>query len=779
MCRLLLACAGDGADDIPLDSLVKAKSTTRSKLFGLQRGERLHGFGVAWLPVRGPAGCVVTLRPPLDDLNVRRVAAAAGGRVALAHVRSCACDSCPATTYCPASEPNCQPFARGALVFAHVGILAHHRALAKSGGEAARRADAAGALDCGNSDSAFLFRVFVSLYDETRDVAAALRRLAALVAADAPPSSLNLVAADGAGAAALRFRSPGDGRPPPPLWYARGKRGGVVVASAAVRRDDVDPGAWAEAPAGTLLRWTRAGGLEATRFAPEAPWKFAPAGTERARPPPEDEVPAPPRPPRAPAPAKKDGAALKAADARLRAVVAAAAKDDPAAGKRLAAAKKRIYAALRGAAAVDAAAVDAAVAELEGARAPPPPSYAARLAACGAGGDGDAARAILAELEAARPGAPAAHALALLQARMYDARYEDDGAEGSAGGDRAGVEEVKDVMASESAAFRGVFAAARRGAPSPASLRVLDFGSGDGRYLAEFCRTAAAVLAGGDSLEVVAYDVSAGALRAFRRRCLRDAGFSARGGGPLGAVVKDVAAAGGGTATLTIAFVRGDAVASPEAVEALLRGGAAGDVFDVAVSGWGSTSAIPDLEDARGPSRQDAFVAALCRLAPRLLQVVSSANNFMGPQQTYADLRAARAAAAGDEERRALDARIRLATRPGDFYYPVAGHDYFFSAVTPARERQRLLAAGYAEATISACNVVSFRDILGSAVVAKLERAALRLVDADDHLGLQRLLALGAARATGGAPRRTARLFDPDRTLVDQAARYLISVARR
>jgi len=282
----------------------------------------------------------------------------------------------------------------------------------------------------------------------------------------------------------------------------------------------------------------------------------------------------------------------------------------------------------------------------------------------------------------------------------------------------------------------------------------------------------------GDALEVVAYDVSAGALRAFRRRCLRDAGFSARGGGPLGAVVKDVAAAGGGTAALTIAFVRGDAVASPEAVEALLRCGAAGDVFDVAVSGWGSTSAIPDLEGARGPSRQDGFVAALCRLAPRLLQVVSSANNFMGPQQTYADLRAARDAAAGSDAE-ALDARIRLATRPGDFYYPVAGHDYFFSAVTPARERQRLLAAGFAEATISACNVVSFRDILGSAVVAKLERAALRLVDADDHLGLQRLLALGAARATGEKARRTARLFDPDRTLVDQAARYLISVARR
>ncbi|KAH8074129.1 hypothetical protein JL720_10680 [Aureococcus anophagefferens] len=407
MCRLLLACAGDGADDIPLDSLVKAKSTTRSKLFGLQRGERLHGFGVAWLPVRGPAGCVVTLRPPLDDLNVRRVAAAAGGRVALAHVRSCACDSCPATTYCPAPSRTASPSLRIGL--RDVGILAHHRALAKSGGEAARRADAAGALDCGNSDSAFLFRVFVSLYDETRDVAAALRRLAALVAADAPPSSLNLVAADGAGAVALRFRSLATARPP-----------------------------------------------------------------------------------------------------------------------------------------------------------------------------------------------PLCHATIAVRARA----------------------------------------------------------------------------------------------------------------------------------------------AAPEAVEALLRCGAAGDVFDVAVSGWGARRRSRTSK-TRGPSRRTLLAAALP--PPRLLQVVSSANNFMGPQQTYADLRARAAAAGSDAE--ALDARIRLATRPGDFYYPVAGHDYFFSAVTPARERQRLLAAGFAEATISACNV--------------------------------RLLALGAARATGEKARRTARLFDPDRTLVDQAARYLISVARR
>ena len=40
-----------------------------------------------------------------------------------------------------------------------MGILAHHRELMRSGGEAARRAAAApGCGDAGNSDSAFLFR---------------------------------------------------------------------------------------------------------------------------------------------------------------------------------------------------------------------------------------------------------------------------------------------------------------------------------------------------------------------------------------------------------------------------------------------------------------------------------------------------------------------------------------------------------------------------------------------------------------------------------------------
>ena len=163
MCRLLLVVDGSEQKLLPLVSA--RRQNKRGQLFGLSKGERLHGFGVAWLTGRA-AGAVVTTRPPSDDLNVRRVLGATSSRLALAFIRSCACDRCPATTYCPASDANAQPFVRGGasgLVVAHVGILHHHRELLRDGGEAGRRAAAvADCGDAGNSDAAFLYRLVAS-----------------------------------------------------------------------------------------------------------------------------------------------------------------------------------------------------------------------------------------------------------------------------------------------------------------------------------------------------------------------------------------------------------------------------------------------------------------------------------------------------------------------------------------------------------------------------------------------------------------------------------------
>jgi hypothetical protein len=161
-----------------------------------------------------------------------------------------------------------------------------------------------------------------------------------------------------------------------------------------------------------------------------------------------------------------------------------------------------------------------------------------------------------------------------------------------------------------------------------------------------------------------------------------------------------------------------------------------------------------------------------------LLNVVSSENNFLGPQARFREIRRRRAAAVGEEAAR-LDAELRLATSEGSFYYEVNNEEFFYSAVSPRVEERRLRAAGFRDVDVRACNVASFRDLLASPRLARLERAVLKLVDGNQHLRLQLLLTRLAEKAARRRLRRIAPLFDPDRTLVDQCARYLCSYASR
>ena len=733
MCRLLLVVDDSEQKLLPLVSA--RRQNKRGQLFGLSKGERLHGFGVAWLTGRA-AGAVVTTRPPSDDLNVRRVLGATSSRLALAFIRSCACDRCPATTYCPASDANAQPFVRGGasgLVVAHVGILHHHRELLRDGGEAGRRAAAvADCGDAGNSDAAFLYRLVASYYDDFGgDLERAVRATLDLVSTTGPPSSLNLVATDKTGrVVACRRRSPGDDQTPPPLFYASTATG-ALLASAPVRWPCV-VGEWSEVAADGVVvvegARVRAAAPVATK---PRPWAFVPP--PRA---PAPRAPAPPSPPRPSA--KTD--AVGAADARMRAVVARVASANRSGlGAYLAAAKKRRLAALRA-----GASADDLVASLE--------AFAAALA------DG-AEHAALAERDrAACDAATGAGAettdrrvLAESQAWLYDARYSSSSA--AEGQDRAGVEEVHTTVARETEAIAAAIADIEGGT----TVHLLDFGSGNGRC---FAAGRAAARARGKALAVTAYDVSSGALGAFRRALVNDHGFTADGGGALGDVVAGAD---------RVRFVQGSATAPPEALRSL-------GSFDVALSGWGTTSAIPDLRPGEG--RQARFLAELCRRAPRLLNVVSSENNFLGPQARFRELRRRRAAAVGEEAAR-LDAELRLATSEGSFYYEVNGEDYFYSAVSPRKEAARLKSAGFRDVDVRACNVASFRDLLASPRLARLERAVLKLVDGNQHLRLQLLLTRLAEKAARRRLRRIAPLFDPDRTLVDQCARYLCSYASR
>ena len=733
MCRLLLVVDDSEQKLLPLVSA--RRQNKRGQLFGLSKGERLHGFGVAWLTGRA-AGAVVTTRPPSDDLNVRRVLGATSSRLALAFIRSCACDRCPATTYCPASDANAQPFVRGGasgLVVAHVGILHHHRDLMRDGGEAGRRAAAvADCGDAGNSDAAFLYRLVASYYDDFGgDLERAVRATLDLVS-DGPASSLNLVATDKTGrVVACRRRSPGDGQAPPPLFYAATATG-ALLASAPVRWPGAE--AWTEVTADGVVvvegARVRAAAPVATK---PRPWPFVPP--PRA---PAPRAPAPPSPPRPSA--KTD--AVGAADARMRAVVARVASANRSGlGAYLAAAKKRRLAALRA-----GASADDLVASLE--------AFAAALARA----DGSEHAALVERDRVACDAATGAgaettdrRALAESQARLYDARYSSSSA--AEGQDRAGVEEVHTTVARETEAIATAIADCGDGT----TVHLLDFGSGNGRCFAA-CRAAAR--ARGKALAVTAYDVSSGALGAFRRALVDDHGFAADGGGALGDVVAGAD---------RVRFVQGSATAPPEALRSL-------GSFDVALSGWGTTSAIPDLRP--GESRQASFLAELCRRAPRLLNVVSSENNFLGPQETFKALRRRRLTASGQEAAR-LDAELRLATSEGSFYYEVNSEEYFYSAVSPRVEAARLKSAGFRDVDVRACNVASFRDLLASPRLARLERAVLKLVDGNQHLRLQLLLTRLAEKAARRRLRRVAPLFDPDRTLVDQCARYLCSYASR
>jgi len=137
-----------------------------------------------------------------------------------------------------------QPFLSGPLMFMHCGILHHHRDLMECGGSAADYARSVGALEAGNSDSAFLFRIFVSFYRKGLCVEQAIRATLGLVSQGAPqPCSPNLVATDGETTVLCRHRTPGDDAAPPRL-FVKLDEGSVIVASVPVQW--AGEGKWAE-----------------------------------------------------------------------------------------------------------------------------------------------------------------------------------------------------------------------------------------------------------------------------------------------------------------------------------------------------------------------------------------------------------------------------------------------------------------------------------------------------------------------------------------------------
>ena len=79
--------------------------------------------------------------------------------------------------------------------------------------------------------------------------------------------------------------------------------------------------------------------------------------------------------------------------------------------------------------------------------------------------------------------------------------------------DKAGVEEIRDVMETEGIILKKEL---RRVTKQGKTIAIIDFGCGDGRYLFEFMRDGKILEEDGCSMFVIGYEVSQGALDAFK-----------------------------------------------------------------------------------------------------------------------------------------------------------------------------------------------------------------------------------------------------------------------
>jgi len=799
------------------DVVYGRERSTRKRFLLASRGEeRVHGFGVAWsTSIDDTPGILVTLNEALIDINVRRVTNAVRARLALAHLRCCACASCPATTYAPSSFLNTQPFIYGNIIFTHIGILQGHLHLASNQSfcnEIHRRVSCIQIPDAGEkSDSVFLFRLIISYYLEILDkpkrrlLMAIRKAFTVLCRTGIPPSSLNVAAADTAAIICCRYRTPGDETIPPPLFVASSTRS-CYFASAPIVSSGIS--SWIELGANEVVVADRLHPVEPTlsKFMPDhvsLQRQFFDDNddddddTEDLRTLNSEQFssssivsPLAKQPKMKIEPAsdhlfnkrqqvacwlKKADTELRAETTRLIQSIDAPIRKNAAETKIIANAKKTVLIKVRQGLnnlnydtdfdRLARVLLDDALQELNARTLNNAPDRA-QLDACGLGVDGDLARSLLKELsrqESHTKNATALEALALQQAKLYDARFEE--AERAAVGlDRAGVEEVKDVMTAERDAFRCALGLAlyKKQESTHEKLYLVDFGAGDGRFCAEFVRAADALKT---QLFVVAYEVSVGALRALKRRCVKNLGYTCS---------DEVSLTNG---KVTLVLCQGGPLENPTQVCTRLVQCLPENTnnFDMVLSGWGSTSAIPDLPGQ--PQRQLAFDTAFAHLAPVLLQIVSSPNNFLKPQSEFQRLRFS-------TRTPGTIARLRLATTPGSFYYPVAEHEYFYTAVSAQEEHERLLSAGFSRIHLRACNVASFRDLTNNPVLAKLETLVLFYINRDDKRALEAILFRAVATAAkrgvhwGTRPlRRCSPLFRKDQTLIHQLARYIISIS--
>lgn len=338
--------------------------------------------------------------------------------------------------------------------------------------------------------------------------------------------------------------------------------------------------------------------------------------------------------------------------------------------------------------------------------------------------------------------------------------------------DATGVEAVHDVMPTEQQIFEDfLFEAAATS--TTVALQVLDFGCGDGRYLQQFLRSAEALRTRGRVLRVVAYEVSAEALRRFHAQALQEGLEKTEG------LRKDdiqlVPLVG---RNLQLEFVLGSCSMTALEVGELLRRWE--PVFDLAVIGWGTLSSIPRLPEL---SAED-IMAMLSQLTKSFMSVVSSTNNHVKFQRVFEAMRQAFRETSRPAVQSWLEKRIGLASFDRSYYYTVdTKQKMFYSAITADLEAVRLRDAGFDDVRIRICNIINFFDIKTKPKAARINAAVIRLLERGDVWGAQLLLSRGVALAFKkplSSMRVGSSIFDASsaHNLYGQVARYFISTGR-
>lgn len=214
------------------------------------------GFGLAWYSNDASRGscCCKFITPAWSNANLRNLGEHIISPLIFAHVRAASSGHNPHEEEAVISNENCHPFKYGRWTFVHNGGIPHFKRMKRS--IILHIKEEYFQDITGNTDSEYIFALFLSLLPNTRDAEATVPELVhainvlistilelCVATGIKEPSSLNVCITDGINIIATRFRN---GEMPPSLYYKLGSNfrceNGILVCEEATTKVIPDGG---------------------------------------------------------------------------------------------------------------------------------------------------------------------------------------------------------------------------------------------------------------------------------------------------------------------------------------------------------------------------------------------------------------------------------------------------------------------------------------------------------------------------------------------------------